>query len=203
MPLICELGVLTDQDGDGVPDTQDNCPDEAGPAWNRGCPLDVEDAQELLERQRALWESRLCRLAPFLCPAPPEDLGEEVEVEVELGERLYTDRDWDSLWCYVQIQDLDFLRLPLEGGTLEQIEPLVWNVGRERSLTITVRERELLRMRMFCQAWSNSLLGVQELGEVNRQHGYDDWNGMFFGAWSEGADNSFGITYRMCLGSCP
>jgi outer membrane protein OmpA-like peptidoglycan-associated protein len=27
-----------DRDGDGVPDKDDKCPDEAGPAWNDGCP---------------------------------------------------------------------------------------------------------------------------------------------------------------------
>ncbi|WCO02632.1 fibronectin type III domain-containing protein [Psychroserpens ponticola] len=29
----------TDSDGDGVPDNQDNCPNEAGPASNGGCPV--------------------------------------------------------------------------------------------------------------------------------------------------------------------
>ena len=28
-----------DRDGDGIPNADDSCPDEAGPSSNRGCPL--------------------------------------------------------------------------------------------------------------------------------------------------------------------
>ena len=33
------LAALKDTDGDGVPDSEDNCPNEPGPASNHGCPL--------------------------------------------------------------------------------------------------------------------------------------------------------------------
>jgi hypothetical protein len=35
----CIEGSITDSDGDGVPDTDDLCPQTRGPAANRGCPL--------------------------------------------------------------------------------------------------------------------------------------------------------------------
>lgn len=31
---------MVDSDGDGLPDEVDRCPDEPGPAWNLGCPVD-------------------------------------------------------------------------------------------------------------------------------------------------------------------
>ncbi|MFA5788209.1 MAG: VCBS repeat domain-containing M23 family metallopeptidase, partial [Actinomycetota bacterium] len=35
----CSSGVGGDRDGDGVPDSSDQCPDQAGPASNGGCPV--------------------------------------------------------------------------------------------------------------------------------------------------------------------
>lgn len=36
--VLFRLGKLPDADGDGIPDSDDACPDEAGPAATRGCP---------------------------------------------------------------------------------------------------------------------------------------------------------------------
>lgn len=37
-----------DRDGDGVPDSEDKCPDVAGPASNKGCPEVKEEAKKRL-----------------------------------------------------------------------------------------------------------------------------------------------------------
>jgi len=42
-PLVMSLAApLPDRDGDGVPDAQDNCPDQPGPADNQGCPRTIK-----------------------------------------------------------------------------------------------------------------------------------------------------------------
>jgi OmpA-OmpF porin, OOP family len=40
--------VLKDSDGDGIPDVDDKCPFEPGPAWNRGCPEIKEEDKKIL-----------------------------------------------------------------------------------------------------------------------------------------------------------
>jgi OmpA-OmpF porin, OOP family len=40
--------VLKDSDGDGIPDLDDKCPLEPGPAWNRGCPEIKEEDKKIL-----------------------------------------------------------------------------------------------------------------------------------------------------------
>jgi outer membrane protein OmpA-like peptidoglycan-associated protein len=39
---------LKDSDGDGIPDVDDKCPLEPGPAWNRGCPEIKEEDKKIL-----------------------------------------------------------------------------------------------------------------------------------------------------------
>ena len=43
--------VVTDRDHDGVPDTTDKCPDEAGPAENGGCPDKDRDKDGVVDRK--------------------------------------------------------------------------------------------------------------------------------------------------------
>ncbi len=38
VPLPLKQGRVKDRDGDGVPDAEDRCPDQAGPKENKGCP---------------------------------------------------------------------------------------------------------------------------------------------------------------------
>lgn len=38
-------GELSDSDNDGVPDESDECPNEAGPASNKGCPVEAQEQQ--------------------------------------------------------------------------------------------------------------------------------------------------------------
>lgn len=42
-PVEEEQEVIADRDGDGVPDDEDECPDEPGPAENNGCPVEEEE----------------------------------------------------------------------------------------------------------------------------------------------------------------
>ena len=47
-----ELDGCPDRDGDGIPDREDRCPDEAGPAQNDGCPLKEDEPTVEIETER-------------------------------------------------------------------------------------------------------------------------------------------------------
>ena len=44
------MKVCPDSDGDGVSDPKDNCPNQAGPAANNGCPWPDTDGDSVLDK---------------------------------------------------------------------------------------------------------------------------------------------------------
>jgi outer membrane protein OmpA-like peptidoglycan-associated protein len=45
------VALVKDTDGDGIPDTEDNCPNEAGPRENKGCPDTDTDGDGIVNRK--------------------------------------------------------------------------------------------------------------------------------------------------------
>jgi outer membrane protein OmpA-like peptidoglycan-associated protein len=45
------VALVKDTDGDGIPDTEDNCPNEAGPRENKGCPDKDTDGDGIVDRK--------------------------------------------------------------------------------------------------------------------------------------------------------
>jgi OOP family OmpA-OmpF porin len=43
--------LVKDTDGDGIPDTEDNCPNQAGPRENKGCPDKDTDGDHIVDRK--------------------------------------------------------------------------------------------------------------------------------------------------------
>jgi len=56
-PGPAELDGCPDRDGDGIPDHEDRCPGEPGPAENEGCPVPADHRVELESRRIALHDS--------------------------------------------------------------------------------------------------------------------------------------------------
>ena len=48
--VLKSLGGCPDADGDGIADGSDNCPNEAGPAANNGCPWPDSDGDGVLDK---------------------------------------------------------------------------------------------------------------------------------------------------------
>lgn len=66
-----------DNDGDGIPDTEDECPNEAGPALNKGCPFPDRDGDGVVDRFDNCPDE----------PGPPEFMGCPQRQLVELDEK--------------------------------------------------------------------------------------------------------------------
>ncbi len=50
-PPPAPVALVKDTDGDGIPDTEDNCPNEAGPRENKGCPDTDTDGDGVVNRK--------------------------------------------------------------------------------------------------------------------------------------------------------
>ncbi len=216
----------TDSDGDGLTDADDRCPQEAGLAGRGGCPLSSRGGQVVHGGPTFLQ----CQLFPSRCtdsdgdgvvdaddgcPDNPGDIlgcpgfgeyegevtGPQVEVQIRLGERLYTRQDWKSVYCYVEVGGLSPLRLPWDHHSLEREEPFVWNLGDQRSVDLTT-DRVVLRLSMRCFGMPAPEGPEVYLGRVVRDHPREDWDGSTREAVSEGGADTFTIYYRICEGNC-
>ncbi len=195
LPSLCDMtDITTDTDGDGVADTDDRCPEVYGPIGNDGCPL-ISPHRSTDIASNAL----LCILNPAACGF---ELGNEVEVTINLNENLYTDRDWLAVWCYVSGENGVWYRLPRDEPSLRRIGAQNWYLGDERSLTLTIHERSVIPIHAFCQALEMPFGEPQPLGQIVRLHQRADWNGTPFIIWSDGAANRFMIIYTMTCNGC-
>lgn len=70
--VSAQVGVPGDDDGDGVPNRVDDCPDRPGPLANNGCPLDTDGDGVLDDVDQCV---NTVGVPPNGCPAPPPDLG--------------------------------------------------------------------------------------------------------------------------------
>lgn len=175
-PLLCSVipSTCTDSDGDGVMDADDGCPHDPGDIL--GCPGFLE------------YEG--------------EATGTPVNLQIRLGEHLYTYQGWLGVFCFANVGDAPSVRLPLEGQYL----PLVsgssdtWDLGEHRSIDIT--EDVLLSLSMVCYGMAEPAGEPVNLGSVIRHHPLADWDGQTREATSEGAEHAFTIYYQICRDSC-
>ena len=215
-----------DSDGDGVLDADDRCPNEAGRAGWGGCSSLIPGGSIIREGPSPLW----CALRPSTCtdsdgdgvmdaddgcPQSPGDIlgcpgfleyegpavGPPMDVEIRMGQRLYTDQDWVGVFCYLEVEGLTPARLPWEGQSLEKEGPSVWNLGEHRSLDLTTEE-VVLRLSLQCYGTPDRVGPPVDLGRVVRDHPRDDWNGENRQATSEGAGHNFTLYYQICRSSC-
>lgn len=216
----------TDSDGDGVMDADDRCPQEAGPALLGGC-AQLAGGGALARGGPSVLQ---CRLFPSLCtdsdgdgavdaedgcPTLPGDIlgcpafgesggeavGPSTDVQLRLGERLYTHQDWMSVYCYVEVEDLPPSRLPWDRHSLEREAPFVWNLGDRRSVDLTTDE-VVLSLSLRCFGMPDRIGPEVYLGRVARDHPREDWDGRTREAVSAGGADTFTVYYRICQGDC-
>lgn len=72
-PLIYAQGNRSDRDGDGLPNTADACPDEAGPRENGGCPLPPRDPVDRPPADDPPHDAPPANDAPGVVGVPMED----------------------------------------------------------------------------------------------------------------------------------
>ena len=65
---------MNDSDGDGIPDEQDECPNEVGPVWNNGCPEPpVDSDNDGIPDDQDECPNEVGSVSNNGCPEPPVD----------------------------------------------------------------------------------------------------------------------------------
>ena len=219
---------LTDADQDGVPDDEDDCPDDIGaPEWN-GCPPGGADGGPL----SVAWGPAGSEAGDDVSDASVEgDLGddipsedvhvEEVEEVEELppvaiyglefeGLELQTSVGAMDTYCYLTLTTRDLERVPsdVEGNFTEFIAGQ-WNaadfMAGDRGRSVFIEEDRTLHVEMDCWGHFSALPAdpdPRHLGLMTADHGFADWNGTEFTVRGEEGGNWFDFTYRICQGSC-
>ncbi len=225
LPPFCN-----DSDDDGLTDADDRCPQEAGPAIWGGCSSPAGQGIAIINGGLSpLW----CSIAPAACtdsdndgfmdnedgcPDSPGDIlgcrgslepggvavGLPVDVEIRLGERLYTNRDWHGVYCYAEVEGVPSARLPVDDQYLDREASSVWKLGdrQHRSLHLTTEEM-VLSLSIECYGMPDLVGPPVSLGRITRHHPRDDWSGTALEATSEGANHTFTLYYQICRDSCP
>lgn len=154
-PLVISLAApLPDRDGDGVPDAQDNCPDQPGPADNQGCPKEQKqlvvikgDKIDILDKvyfasAKAVIEKRSFRLLDQVAAVlknHPELLRVEVQGhtdnagDAKKNQKLSQSRA-EAVVVYLMKAGLDISRLVAKGyGQTQPEVPNSTKANKERN----------------------------------------------------------------------
>ena len=174
-----------DRDGDGAPDDVDPCPDEPGLPEHGYCPTPEDD------------------------PAPEDDSpepggvpGAELIHSLELEAYYFrVDRDYDHVWCYLQLEDL-----PVERYEFEPQGEREWNIrqvlGDVNSINLVMAASQDLSVYLNCQGID--LAGaLHDLGVYVAEHAASEWDGRELIGTGFGLDDeSYLANYRICSPSC-
>jgi hypothetical protein len=166
-----------------LPEPEDEAPPEEGP------PDPGEDPPEGPEEP------------PELPPTP-------VALEFEALE-LEADQPYLAVYCNVQLEDA-MERVPVdESDYLDHIGPpdqYYWDIAAElsgaNSRPVAVLEGETVEVFANCLAFAPGELLPRDLGTFTREHPEADWTGDPIEVYSDAADGSFRVKYRICQGSC-
>jgi hypothetical protein len=194
-----------DADADGVPDYADMCGGEPGPSRAAGCPppgmaADADGnglADDVSSPALPLWLQPLANVA--FGPFETRDI---IWLEIE-ALAFEVDADYDTVYCY--------LDLPSGGEETPDFEPLgerSWDIAAHlagaSSRRIFWDEEQHLHLGLRCYGRSAGPEGLISLGEMSEDFGPETWTGDDIVRSSvPGPDgNWFGVTFRICRGSC-
>jgi len=194
-----------DSDGDGAADDVDPCPHEYGEPEDGYCPPPEDDPAP--EDDGPVFDG-------------PGDFFEDVEIPVNIEIEAYefgVSREFDHVWCYVQLADADMQRYEFEPEGEQQ-----WNIrdvlGGENSVHLVALWGEPLSVYIDCGADNiypyeddgDGVIGdggawgtVYDLGTHTADHGSLEWDGRELIASGIGPDGeSFLARYRICSPTC-
>ncbi len=208
-PQVCDL--QRDDDGDGVPNAQDACPEEAGLAINDGCPL-VPQGPGL--RPQFPCPNFLPEFVCDLVQPPPERSaeGEGPEAWAEPPDQatlylgyegqpaLETDAAWQRVYCLVNVNDTGWNELPASAW-VPLPNPHQWAVQEDyRTVTLSELPAVGLGLRMVCWGWRDIGEGEVDLGLVSVAN---TWDGQDLWQWDvTSTGGEAGHTFRVHILVC-
>lgn len=211
---------VEDRDGDGIPDDEDRCPDEAGPAENEGCPEGAADR----DGDGFPDSVDLCPdeagVDPDGCPAPgTESTGEEGIEPGDMGFVLPPRRfvefqtlsfsvqaDYDEVQCYATITSDP----PELYGPFHVNGERSWDITEYMGSILLMNPDDPIPVLLNCEAFSGppGHPVYHYLGQYVAMHPEAEWDGRVQTAWVESSNaggmesEGFSATYRICAGSC-
>ncbi len=223
-PTLCDL--QSDADGDGVPDGEDACPDEPGPALYGGCPWwpgrDWEWQPlcphfvprflcDMVEQDvtRGLWER--WRQHDWQQP-PPNDWGfrqaqMEVEPPTEVGLTLHdltTNAAWVELDCSTRVDD-GFWH-PVSWTSTDGTQWRPYGTAQQ-TLRISDPRPDGLDLRMVCWGWRSLSEGDVFLGRVHLAYSWMGFPARDFQLTSQEGEDGYHFVVRFTLcedpAACP
>jgi len=215
---------IADADRDGVPDSEDECPDDIGsPDWN-GCPPGgaLGDAWAPAGSEAGDDVSDASVEEGLGDDVPTEDVYVEESEEVEEdpaaevyglefeGLELQTSVGAMDTYCYLTLTTRDLERVPSDvEGNFAETTPGNWNaadyMAADRGRSVFIEEDRTLHVEMDCWGHFSALPAdpdPRHLGLMTADHNFPDWNGTEFTMRGEDGGNWFDFTYRICQGSC-
>ncbi len=198
-PRACEIApwachLTTDADGDGVPDGQDACPDQPGPAFYQGCPwqpgvggalppefpcpgLLPAPLCDMVQQdvQRDLWEG--WRQGAWQHQPPPEWGFRQAQVAVDPPEavalkvnEVTTNTAWVRLLCRVRVDDS-----PWRGPRWESADGMHWTMADPMVWPLEEPRPDGMDLRMVCWGWRRINEGEVFLGRIHVPY---SWTGL-------------------------
>jgi hypothetical protein len=145
---------------------------------------------------------------PEVSEEPPELPPTPVALEFEALE-LEADQLYVAVYCNVQLEDA-MERVPVdESDYLDHIGPpdqFYWDIAAElsgaNSRPVAVLAGDYVTVFANCWGYAPGELLPRDLGSFTREHPEADWTGDPIEVYSDPADGSFRVKYRICQGSC-
>ena len=208
-PALCALN--QDSDGDGVPDGQDDCPDEPGPPLNHGCPFVAPHPGDAFPHMPCPFF-----LPETLCAAMQQQAEQDwAREETQPPEKAWinlaspaviTNALWNRLYCIARIDDGDWMSL--DASLWSTTNARSWFIDEDlQQISLTPRP-EGLQMDLLCWGWRNVAEGEVYLGGVSLSHEWvpdeSRWNVMLE---SSGGENGYNfrtaLSVFQCRQDCP
>jgi hypothetical protein len=202
-----------DSDGDGVSDDWDACDDEPGLPEHGGCPppgeaedTDGDGVSDDEEMSPSLAERFYLGPLQGLLPQPEPVPKILTSVQVQARE-FAVSGDFDEVWCYVTLDDMDEQRVPETGSFGPAPGENRWDIAEYLGGRHTVFTWDT-EWPLSVDVWCRAEVGGEpiSLGHLppHEGHPFEEWTGTDITRQSiEGQDGHwFEVTYRICAPFC-